>query len=81
MPRFFFDIQDDQKGLQRDDEGVELADIKMVRRQAQTVLPEIARDEIPDDGDHRSYTVLVTDEDGHPVYTATLNYVGLWLLR
>ena len=37
--------------------------------------------EIPKDGDRRTFTVLVTYEDGHPVYSATLNYTGLWLLR
>ncbi|MCJ2139074.1 DUF6894 family protein [Methylobacterium sp. E-066] len=80
MPRFFFDIRDD-KGTQRDEEGFELADLSMVREKAQRLLPDIARSEIPGDGDQHVYTVLVTDEDGHAVYSATLTYAGLWLLR
>ncbi|MCJ2116571.1 hypothetical protein MKK65_08255 [Methylobacterium sp. J-001] len=80
MPRFFFDIRDD-KGTQRDEEGVELADLSMVREKAQRLLPDIARSEIQGDGDQHVYMVLVTDEDGHAVYSATLTYAGLWLLR
>ena len=81
MPRYFFDIHDDKKGIQRDDVGVELANIEKVRKEAQCILPDIARDEIPRDGDRRMYTVLVTDEDGSAVYSATLSYAGVWLLR
>ena len=81
MPRYFFDIHDAAKGIERDDDGIELADIEMVRRQAETILPDIARDEIPGGGDQRMYTVLVTDEDGAPVYSASLTYAGQWLLR
>ena len=81
VPRFFFDIHDDNNGLQRDNEGTELEDIKMVHRHAQSILPDIARDEIPGDGDRRMYTVLVTDQDGNPVYSATLAYTGMWLMR
>ena len=79
MPRYFFDLHTD-KGVERDDSGSELADMKQVR-EAQRLLPDLAREEIPEDGDRRSFTVLVTDEDGHPVYSATLHYAGLWLLR
>lgn len=79
MPRYYFDIHD--SGSQRDDEGTECADLDAVRMQAVRTLPDIAREEIPKDGDRRTFTVLVTDEEGHPVYSATLNYTGLWLLR
>nr|WP_313902031.1 hypothetical protein [Methylobacterium sp. J-001] len=53
----------------------------MVREKAQRLLPDIARSEIQGDGDQHVYMVLVTDEDGHAVYSATLTYAGLWLLR
>ena len=56
MPRFFFDIHEDSK-LQRDEDGIELADISDVRKQAQCVLPEIAYNEIPGDGDRKTYVV------------------------
>ena len=79
MPRYFFDIHD--TGSARDDEGIELPSIEAVRGMAMQALPRIAADEIPADGDQRHFTMLVTDEDGHPVYSATLTYTGLWLLR
>lgn len=79
MPRYFFDIHDG--GSTRDNSGTECADLEAVRKQAMRTLPDIARDEVPKDGDRRTFTCLVTDEDGQPVYSATLNYTGLWLLR
>ncbi|WP_298961098.1 hypothetical protein [uncultured Methylobacterium sp.] len=80
MPRYFFDIFDGN-GRQSDDTGTEFADLDDVRKAAMQLLPNIAREEIPKDGDRCSLVVLVTDEDGHPVYSATLTYTGLWLLR
>ena len=79
VPRYFFDIHDG--GSTRDDEGTECADHDAARLMAIKTLPDIARDEIPRDGDRRTFTVLVTDPDGHPVYSATLNFAGLWLTR
>lgn len=80
MARFFFDIREDGK-LRRDDEGTELESISDVRKEAQTILPAIAFDEIPKDGDQKTYVVLVTDDDGQAIYSATLHYAGSWLLR
>ena len=77
--RYFFDIHNG--GPKRDDTGTECADLDAVRQQALRTLPEIAREEIPRDGDRQTFTVLVTDDDGHPVYSGTLSYAGLWLLR
>ena len=79
MPRFFFDIHDG--GTSFDEDGVELLDETAVRRQAMQTLPRIAADEIPMNGDRRHFTVLVSDEGGKPVYSATLTYTGLWLHR
>lgn len=79
MPRYFFDIHDG--GPTRDDVGTECDNLDAVRAQALRTLPDIAREDIPKDGDRRAFTVLVTDEDGHSVYSATLTYTGLWLLR
>jgi hypothetical protein len=78
MARYFFHILGDGPDT-RDNQGVELASLNHVRREAMRVLPEIARDEVPRDGDHQSFTVLVTDERDHPVYTATLTFAGIWL--
>ncbi|MEA1835273.1 hypothetical protein U8607_24685 [Methylobacterium durans] len=80
MPRYFFDVHIDRE-VQRDDIGTELPALEDVRKAAQELLPDIARDEIPEDGDQRAIVVLVTDENGRPVYSASLNYSGLWLSR
>ena len=78
VPRYFFDIKNG--GLQRDKVGTECADLDAVRIAAMKVLPDIAREDIPKDGDRQMFTVVVRDEDGRAVYTATLNFSGLWLV-
>ena len=78
MPRFFFDVHEDGV-VDKDHDGIELADCEEARRQAQALLPAIAYDKIPGDGDHKTYVVFVTDEDGKPIYSATLQFAGLWL--
>lgn len=80
MPRYFFDLHDGDE-VQRDDTGTEFSSLDEVRREAMRLLPNIAREEIPEHSNCRSFVVLVTDEDERPVYSATLSYTGLWLLR
>ncbi|QGY03453.1 hypothetical protein MMSR116_17285 [Methylobacterium mesophilicum SR1.6/6] len=77
MPRFFFDIHDGQ--FLPDTDGTECADLDAARREAMISLPEIARWIIPRDGDNQAFTVLVRDEGGTVVYTATLTFAGLRL--
>jgi len=79
MPRYFFDI----KGFHHeyDDTGVECTDLQTAVREAKKLLPVITSDEVLEDGEHHSVTVLITDEDGHPVYLGALSYVGRWLIR
>ena len=79
VARFFFDIHDGS--VTHDDDGTELPDVEAVRRHARSILPPIAAEEIPTGNDRRHFAILVTDEDGCPVYSATLTYTGLWLLR
>ncbi|WP_018044890.1 hypothetical protein [Methylobacterium sp. 88A] len=80
MARYFFDVHDG--GVhQFDDQGSEFATLNEVRKQAIRLLPDIARDKALHDGDRQAYTVVVSDEDHHPVYSATLSLVGVWLLR
>ncbi|BAQ49209.1 MULTISPECIES: DUF6894 family protein [Methylobacterium] len=74
MPRFFFDIHDGE--WSRDVEGVECADVVAACYEAKRVLPGMAVDHVPQDGDWHAITVLVTDEDRRPVYTATLSFAG-----
>lgn len=77
VPRYFFDIHDGQ--FQRDGDGTECADFEAARREAMIALPEISRWTIPTDGDKQAFTVLVRDESGAVVYTATLTFAGLRL--
>ena len=79
MPRFYFDIQGFHR--ERDEEGVECADLQAAVREAKKLLPAIAMSEVPEDGERHAVTVLVTDEDGHPVYSGALSFVGSWLIR
>jgi hypothetical protein len=79
MPRYFFDIHDGRN--ERDDVGTECAHLQAAIRHAKRLLPEIASDEVPQGGDRHSYTVLVTDETGQSVYSASLSFVGLELFR
>ena len=80
MPRFFFDILDGASD-QRDEVGIECADLEAAVVEAKRVLPSIASDELPRDGDHRNYMVVVRDVDGHAVYSAALSFVGTRLIR
>ena len=75
MPRYFFDIHDGT--FQLDEHGVECADFDAVRREAKRALPEIARELLPQDGDHHTLTCCVRDEHNETVYTGTLMFNGL----
>lgn len=79
MPRYFFDIHD--SGPTLDSVGLDCPNLDAVRREALRILPDIAREEVPDYRDRRTFTVLVTNEDGLPIFAATLNLTALWLRR
>ena len=79
MPRYFFDIHDGFH--QRDDVGTHCEDVQAAALEAKRLLPAIAVNEIPTDGERQTITVVVTDEDGYAVYSAALAFVGTWLLR
>ena len=79
MPRYFFHINDGRND--RDEDGVECADLLAAVKHAKHLLPEIAADEVPKDGERQAITVLVADEDGKPVYLAAVTYTGSWLIR
>ena len=79
MPRYFFDIHDGR--TDRDDVGIELPGLEDAARHAKKVLPEIAAHEIHKDGEHQAFSVLVTDDEGHPIYSAAVTYTGTWLIR
>ncbi len=79
MPRYFFDVHTGNRhsGFERDEEGTVCPDFEAARVQAMTTLPEIGRWEIPRDGDKQAFTLLVRNETGSIVYTATLTFAGL----
>ncbi|WP_336491111.1 DUF6894 family protein [Methylobacterium nigriterrae] len=79
MPRYFFDVHDG--GPEFDDTGTELSGPDEARQKAKRLLPDIAREEILANGDQRTFTVMVKDENSHPIYSATLTFAGLRLQR
>ena len=70
MPKFFFDIHDGE--LTTNDVGTDLPDFSAARDQPVAVLPDIARDELPD-GDERVFQVVTRDENGRAVFKAILS--------
>ena len=74
MPRYFFDVHDGQ-GFHRDDVGDEFDGFDEARTQAQALLPDIARDELPD-GDLHEISCDVRDETGRVVYRGEMIYRG-----
>ncbi len=79
MARFYFDIHDGSV-LRRDPEGTECDGRDAVRQEAMHTLPLIAKSTIPKAArDEQAFTVVVRDENGFTVYTATLTFAGLWM--
>ena len=77
MRRYYFDIHDGQ--FHRDSEGIECEDFDAVRTQVMNSLPEIARWSIPGNGESQAFGVLVSDDAGAVVYSATLTFAGMRL--
>ena len=77
MPKYFFDIYDGEQQI-RDDTGVDLSGPDAARDAAIGVLPNIARDELPD-GDKREFVAVVRDESGRKIFRAALSLVAEWL--
>ena len=77
MPRFFFDFADDK--VLPDELGTEFPNAHAARDAAIKVLPDIARDEIGA-GDSRAVLVLMRDEEGRALFTASLTLSAKWLV-
>ena len=77
MPLFYFDIHDGVC-LIRDDKGTELPDRHAARNAAISVLPGLARDELPD-GDRRQFSSEVRDASGKVIFRATLSLATEWI--
>ena len=76
MPRYFFETDDDDHSA-FDDEGTELADDETARAQAISALPDMARDKMPD-GDRRTFTVCLLNQDRDLIYKGTMTFEGGW---
>jgi hypothetical protein len=74
MAKFFFDTQEGQS-VDRDTTGVDLPDEAAARAEAQEALADMAREKLPN-GNKVDFAVLVRDESGQEVYSATLKFEG-----
>lgn len=77
MPRYYFDVQDQNK-VTADDVGIECETPDDVRKTAIGALPGIAADALPD-GDRHVLAVLVRDESGKKVFEASLTLEARWV--
>ena len=77
MPHYFFDVFDGEQ-FWEDDFGVDLADLYHARAQAQSLLPDLAREKMPD-GDRRDVSVVVRCHEGRCRYKATLSLIAEWV--
>lgn len=77
MPRYFFDIDDGER-RDRDNTGQELHDLAAARDAAIGILPDIARDVLPD-GDRRDFTSSVRTEHDGVVFRAKLSLTTEWV--
>ena len=76
MPRYYIDSDDgDLRDI--DDDGFDLPGPAEAREMAIDVLPDMAREKLPD-GDRRTFSVQVRDERGTVLYSAELALVGEW---
>lgn len=74
MPRYHFDIRD-SRGFHRDEVGDEFVSFEEAREQCQSLLPDIAREELPV-GELHTITCDVRDETGRVVYRGEITYRG-----
>ena len=78
MPRYFFDIDDGERRSLNED-GLEFAGPWEARANAIAVLPDIAREVMPD-GNRREMVSTVRNEGGDVMFTAKLSLVAEWLV-
>ncbi len=76
MPRFYFDVDDGHRQAS-DKEGTELSSREEARREAIAILPDIAREVLPD-GDRWAFICRVRDAKGTVIFKATLLLTAEW---
>lgn len=77
MPRYYFDLITSE-GITTDEQGQVMSGLDAMRREALQVLPDVARDELPD-GDRDVFAIRVRDETGRYIFEATLSLKADWL--
>ena len=70
MPLYYFDTHDD-KGVVRDDTGLEFDTLEQAKAEAARALVDIARDRVPGP-DRLVFVVEVSDENKQPLLEARL---------
>lgn len=73
MPKFFFDIIDGET-VTSDQIGLELEDDNVARIEATKALSEIAGQELPGDGPHRHFGIIVRDHQGAMLFEVQLTF-------
>lgn len=76
MPKYFIDTDDGDLHI-KDEEGLEFFDLEAARDAAQQVLPDMARQKMPD-GEQRDFRAVLRDEHGLVLYIVTLSLKGEW---
>lgn len=79
MARYFFDIHDG-KEFTGDEEGEVCGSLVEVSDYAVSVLPDLAREELPN-GPNRLFWIKVRDEDGAYIFRASLALTTAWLVE
>jgi len=72
MPHYFFDETDSGREPFRDEQGMEVPDLKAALLEALRALGDVAKDELPD-GDVRSFVIDIREGEGPIVLTASLS--------
>ena len=76
MSKFYIHTDDGDAAYQ-DSQPFEYVELLDARRAALRALPDMVFDMLPD-GDRRTFTVTIEDEQGLVAYSATLDLVGKW---
>ncbi|CCV15411.1 hypothetical protein [Mesorhizobium sp. STM 4661] len=79
MARYFFDIHDGNE-FTGDEDGEICGSLSDVSDYAVSVLPDIAREELPN-GPNRLFWIKVRDEDGAYIFRASLALASAWLVE
>ena len=78
MPHFYFDVADGEH-LARDDDGLMFDDLATACREAVRVLPDVARDVLPN-GTEKVISTSVRDDAGTILFRALLVFRCEWPL-